>query len=241
MKRLERRRAIGLVPVGRNQRVVLAVGERRAPAVLQGDRGMLHVRRREHRVRVVRRRAEPAGERQQMLALLVEHVLLLVIQPLDGEPVHRQVGVGGHPAADGVERNAQQLGSKPRSRLFGFRKEDLHPLAASVGLVVALVLVVIQAGVIPELVGQLSKIIFQQERLQHARRPFSKRAFQLGIAGQLALELLQRAFPCLPAGINIREIPGEMLGNVVTGAGTRLLRRRFGWCGIRHRWILIDS
>ena len=35
--------------------------------------------------------AEPARERQQVLALFVEHVLLLVIRAFDREPVDRQL------------------------------------------------------------------------------------------------------------------------------------------------------
>ena len=93
VERLERGRAIRLMTIGLQQRVVLAVGERHLLAVVQRDDRMLDVGVREHRVDIVRHIAETARQRQQELALLVEHVLLLVIRAFDGEPVHRQIGV----------------------------------------------------------------------------------------------------------------------------------------------------
>ena len=96
-------------------------------------------------VAVVRRAVEAAGERHQPLALLVEHVLLLVIQVLDREAIDGEVGVRVHPAADGLERDRQQLRVEPGARLLLPREQDLHLLAPRVDLVVALILVVAAA------------------------------------------------------------------------------------------------
>ena len=76
---MKRSGAIGLMAIGLQQGVVLAVGERHLLAVVQGDHRMLDVGVGEHRVHVVRDVAETARERQQVLALFVEHVFLLVI------------------------------------------------------------------------------------------------------------------------------------------------------------------
>ena len=93
VKRMKRGGAIGLMAIGLQQRVVLAVGQRHLLAVVQGDHRMLDVGVGEHRVHVVRDVAEAARERQQVLALFVEHVFLLVIGAFDRKAVDRQLGV----------------------------------------------------------------------------------------------------------------------------------------------------
>ena len=80
-----------------------------------------------------------------MLALLVEHVLLLAVEILDGEAIDRELRVLRHPLLDGRQRNRQQLRAEPGARLRGLREENLHLLAAGVHLVVALILVVLQS------------------------------------------------------------------------------------------------
>ena len=60
VERRERRGAIGLVAVGRQNRAVLAVGQRDLGAGRQRDRRVLDVGRRQRRVGVVRRRREAA-------------------------------------------------------------------------------------------------------------------------------------------------------------------------------------
>ena len=160
--------------VGLQQRVVLPVGQRHLLAVVQRNDRMLDVGVGQHRVDVVRRVAETARKRQQVLPFFVEHVLLLVIHALDGEPIHREIGVCGHPAAHGLERDAQQLGGEPRPGFRRFREQDLHLLPPGVRRVVALVLVVGQPGVIPQLVGQLTEIVVQPKRLEQPLRALAR-------------------------------------------------------------------
>ena len=170
VERFERRRAIRLVPVGLQQRVVLAVGQRHLPAVVQRDDGMFDVGVREHRVNVVRHVAEPARQRQQQLALFVEHVFLLVVRTLDRESVRRQFRVAMHPGPHGRERDAKEFRGEPRARFRGFCKKDLHLLPPRIRGVVTLVLVVVQPRVVPDPVGELAKIVAESKSLQQPLR-----------------------------------------------------------------------
>src|SRR4030095_3522152 len=87
VQRLERAGAIRLLPSRRENRTVLPVRDDRLFPRRQPDRRILHVGGGERRVGVVRRRREPARERHQPLAGLVQHVLLLPVEILDGEAV----------------------------------------------------------------------------------------------------------------------------------------------------------
>ncbi len=156
VKGVKRRCAIRLMAVRLQQRVVLPVRQRDLSAIVKRNLGVPDVGIRQHRVDVVRRVAESTGQRQQVLARFVQHVLLLVIDALDGESVYSQRVVGGHPAADRLDRNPQQLRREPRASFGGFREQNLHALPPTVRVVVALILVVRQAGVIPEFVGKLA-------------------------------------------------------------------------------------
>ena len=170
MERAIRGGAILLAPIRLEQRPVLTVGQRDLVAAGQRDRRKLHVRRRQRRVAVVRHAAEAAGKREQPLAFLVEHVLLLVKQALDRKAIDGEFGVPVHPAANRVERNRQQLRVEPRARLLLPGEQDLHLLAAAVDLVVALILVVLQRREVPDLVREGAHLVHRRERVEQ-RRP----------------------------------------------------------------------
>ena len=112
--------------------------------------------------------------------------------PFDGKPIHRQIGARVHPAAHRRERNAEQLRCEPRTRFCGFREENLHALPPRVRGVVALILVVGQAGVIPELVGELSEVVLETKSLEQTVRSLRQRAAQLGIAREHARRIRSR-------------------------------------------------
>jgi hypothetical protein len=95
------------------------------------------------------------------------------------KPIDLQRRVCRHPLPHGLKRNGEQLRRKPGPRLFGFRKQNLHALAPRVGGVVALVLVVGESRVIPELVGKLSEVVVQRKCLQEAIAALRDGAFQL--------------------------------------------------------------
>ncbi len=137
-----RQSAIRLVAIRGEDGAVLAVGQRHVGAGREPDGRILDVGRRQRRVGVVRRRREAARERQQMLAFVVEHVLLLTIEILEGEPIHREIAVVRHPLLDCWKRDAQQLRIEPGARLVQLGEQDLHLLTLCVDLIVTLILVV---------------------------------------------------------------------------------------------------
>jgi hypothetical protein len=176
VERVKRGRTIGLMAVGLQKRVVLRVGQRHAAAVVECNDRMLDVGVCQHRMDIVRDVAKPARQRQQMLAFFVEHMLLLVIRTLNGEPVHGEVRVPLHPRTDGRQRDTQQLWGEPRPRLGGLREENLHFLPPRVRGVIALILIVGQPGVVPDPVGQLPEIVAELERLQQTIGALRQRA-----------------------------------------------------------------
>ena len=93
VKRVKRGGAIGLMAIGLQQGVVLAVGQRDLLAVVQRDHGCFTSAVDSIECASCGRRREAARERQQVLALFVEHMFLLVVRPLDREAVDRQFGV----------------------------------------------------------------------------------------------------------------------------------------------------
>ena len=235
VERLECGRAIRLMTIGLEQRVVLAVGQRHLLPVVERDDRMLDVGVREHRVNVVRHIAEAARQRQQQLTLLVEHMLLLVVRALDGKPIRREIGARVHPTTHRRERDAEELRCEPRTRFSGFREENLNLLPARVRGVVTLILIVVQAGVIPDPVGELSEVVAETKSLQQTFRSLCQRAAQLGIARQHAVELAKAGFPFAPAGIDIGKIPGEARRYFVARSRAGI-KRGFG-C---HLSILVD-
>ncbi len=221
---VERGGAVGLVAVGRENGAVLAVGQRHLRPGRQLDGRVLDVGGRERRVGVVGRGGEAARQRQQVLALLVEHVLLLAVEILEREAVHRQGRLRVHPRLDGRQRNRQQLRIEPRARLAGLREQDLDLLAPGVDLVVALILVVLQAREVPHLVGELADVVGQLHRGEQAVGALRERALQRGVGGDLGLELVVAALPRLPAGEDVVEVP--LVAVVNRGAVAKLGRSR---------------
>src|SRR5207302_9507223 len=131
------RGAIGLVPVRRQDRAVLTVGQRDLRARREADRGVLDVGRRQRGVCIIRTGREPARQREQVLALVVEDVLLLPVEILDRKSIQRQLTALGHPLLYGRQRNFQELGIEPRARLSRLREQNLDLLPPRVDRVVA--------------------------------------------------------------------------------------------------------
>ncbi len=94
-----------------------------------------------------------------MLALFIEHVLLLAIQVLDDEAIHGELAIGRQPLLRRGQRNGEEFRIEPRHRLAGLCKQDLHLLALRVDLVVPLVFVVAQRGEVPHLIGELADVV----------------------------------------------------------------------------------
>ena len=205
--------AVGLVPVRRENRPVLAVGERDV-AGGQPDGRVLHVRGRQRRVRVVRRRREAARERQQVLAFFVEHVLLLAIQILEREPVDLELGILRHPRLDGRLRNRQQLWIEPGARLGRLREQNLHLLALRVDLIVALILVVPQRREVPHFIGELADVVREAQRREQMGWTPRERALQRGILRDLDFQLGVGRLPGVPVSENIGQQPLEAVRNL---------------------------
>ena len=170
VKRLECGRTVGLMPIRLQQGVVLTVGQRYLFSVMERDDGMSDVRVREHRMNVVRHVPQTARQGQQPLTFFIEDVLLLVIGAFDGEPVGRESAVRVHPCPHRRERDNQQFGCKPRPGFGGLREQNLHLLTARVHRVVPLILVVVQAGVVPDSVRKLTEFVPKRECLEQPFR-----------------------------------------------------------------------
>ena len=165
--------AIGLRAAGRQQLAILAVADLRGLAGRQRDRRKARIGGRERRVGILRHAAKPLGQRQQSLALLVQaRAPAAGTLPRSRSDRPPGSGVVVHPLADVGERQLQQLGLEPRRRLLPLGDQQLHALPARVDGVVALILVVLQRRVIPDLVTQLAeRVAIAQAPAAADRRP----------------------------------------------------------------------
>src|SRR5207244_4498866 len=100
--------AIALVSIDGQDGPVLPIGQGDL-AGREPDHRVLHVSGRQGGIGVVRRRRKPGGERQQVFALFVEHVLLLPVQILDRKTVDRQFGRLVQPLLNRRQWNVQEL------------------------------------------------------------------------------------------------------------------------------------
>ena len=192
---------------------------------------------RERGIGVVGRGRKAARQRQQVFALVVEHVLLLPVEILDREAIDRELGVLRHPRLDGGQRNGQQLRAEPRAHLRELREENLHLLASGVHLVVALILVVLQRDEIPDLVGKLADLVRQLVGRQQLIGTLGERALQGAVGGGLQVELVVRTLPRVPVRKDVREVPLEAIGNRVAIAKRRR-GRSFGGGERIHQSII---
>jgi hypothetical protein len=212
---LEGSPAIALQSIRRQDRPVLSVRQSDLSGRERDDR-VLHVGGRQRGIGVVRRRRKPAGQREQMFAFFVEHVLLLPVEILDGKAVDRELGVGVQPLLDGRQGDLQELGVEPRARLVRLGEQNLHLLTAGVDLVVALILVVLERGEVPDLIRELADVVGQLHRRQQSVGAFGQRALQSGVGANLPLEVVVGPLPLGPGREDVREVPFESVGNVVT-------------------------
>ena len=224
---VKRGRPVVLVAIRREDGAVLTVGQRRLGAAGQLHRRVLDVGGRQRRVGVVRRRGEPARQRQQVFTLVVQDVLLLPIQVLERETVDRQLGTRGQPGADLRQRDLQQLGIEPRRGLRRLGEQNLDLLSACVDLVVALVLVVPKRREVPHLVFELADLVAEAQRRQQRLAPLAKRSLECRERIDLPVELGVGRLPLVPRGEDVLQVPLESLGDAVAVAERRC-RRSFG-------------
>ena len=171
-----------------------------------------------------------------MLALVVEHVLLLAVEILEREAVDGELAALAHPLLYCLQRDLEQLGIEPRARLVRLRKEDLHLLAACVDRVVALILVVFQRREIPDLVCQLPDVVGEPHRREQTIAAGRERSLERRVVANLPVELIERLLPRVPVGKNIRKVPLEVIGDYLSLAE---LRGGSGFGGRRHRPTMI--
>src|SRR4029453_17613715 len=124
---------------------------------------------------------------------------------------------GRHPLPHGRERQLQQLGPEPRRRLLPFGEQQLHALPARVDGVVALILVVLQQRVIPDLVTQLAELVAILDRAEQQAAALRQRALVLLVGLDAAIELVEGALPLIPAGEDRAEVPRVFLVERFTG------------------------
>ena len=160
--------AVGLDAARREDRAIAGVGRLHLLAGRQRDGRERGVGGGERVVAVVGGVAGLRRQRQQPLPRRVEDVLLLPVEILDREPVHRERLGLLHPHVHGRQRYREQLGVEPRRRLAPLRQQVLDALAAAVGGVVALVLVVVEGGEVVDAIGQLAEGIAILERRRGA-------------------------------------------------------------------------
>jgi hypothetical protein len=172
-----------------------------------------------------------------VFALLVEHVLLLPIQVLDREAIDGELGAVGHPVLNRRQRDGQQLGTEPRTRLRELGEENLHLLPPGVHLVVALVLVVLQGDEIPDAVRDLADLVRQLVGRQQSLGTAGERALQGAVRRRLHLEIVVRPLPLVPVRKDMREVPLEAIGNGVAFAQRRR-GRSFGGRERVHQTII---
>ena len=229
VERLVRRAAVGLRATRGQQLPVLPVAHLRGFAGGERDGGKPGVGRGERGVRIVRHAAQAPREREQALALLVEHVRLLPEHVLDREPVEGQVGRLLHPLAHGGQRQAQQLGIEPRGGLPPPGNQQLHALAPRVHGVVALIFVVLQRRVVPHAEGELAQRVAVTECSQQALGPLRQRPLVDLVGLDAALEIAEAGFPRFPAGEDGAQVPGVLgVDRLTSGNGGR---RRGHGCG----------
>ncbi len=146
-----------------------------------------------------------------MLALVVEHVLLLAVEIFDREAVDRELRAGRHPALHRRQRNLQQLGIEPGRRLRRLGEQDLHLLPPRVDLVVALVLVVPERREVPHLVFELADLVAQPQRGEQPLAALAERSLKRRERGDLPVELVVRRLPRVPVGEDVLEVPLEAI------------------------------
>ena len=207
VERLVREAAIGLRSAGRQQLAILAVADLRGLTGRQRNGREVRVRGRERGVRILRHAAKPLGQRQQFLAPFVQHVLLQPEHFFDCEAVDRELGRLVHPLADAGKRQLQQFRLEPRRGLLPFRDQQLHALAAGVDGVVALILVVLQRRVIPDLVTQLREGVAIAQGAEQLVRTLRQRALIFLVGFDAVVELCEGRFPRVPAAEDGTEIP----------------------------------
>ncbi len=228
VERLVGRPPIRLVPARGEQPPVLAVGHLHGFARGQRDGLEPRVGGREGGVGVWRHGSDAGREGHQAFAAGIEHALLLPEQVLDHEAVDGQRRRLVQPGTERGEWNPQDLRVEPRGRLLPPGHEQLHLLPAGVDGVVALILVVLQRRVVPDLVGELSQPVAVLEGLLQDVGPLGQPALVARVPGDGRVQLREARFPVLPGredGTRVPLVPIRDLG----------ARRHGGRGGMGHR------
>ena len=226
VQRAERGFAVRLLAARGEDRAVLAVRDGDLLAVRQRDRRKLRVGRRERPVGVVRRRGQPARERHQPLAGLVEHVLLLAVQVLDREAVDAQAApscsIQPRTVSSGI---CSSSGLNHDSACCQPREQDLHLLPLRVDGVVALVLVVLQRREIPDAVGELAELFGEPERRRAACRARRRACPSARRSARCPPRAACRRPPTPPSSGKMSvQVPLEPIGDLVAAPAADLRR-----------------
>ena len=216
---LRRLRAIGLVAVVLEQRVVVAGRQRDAAAVGQRDGRELHVRGAQLAIGLARRVAEAAGERQQPLALFVERVRRTAVGIEDRKAIRRQRRRLLEPA---LHRRpcgtVNSSGVNHAVAVSNFENNAVDALEAPRHGLVARVDVALQLRVAVQPVLQLADLVERQVGLQHRGRAVLQRALERRERGDLGLHLAHAGFPGIPVRIDRAEVPAELRRDVAAVA-----------------------
>ena len=115
--------AVSLRAAGRQQLAILPIAHFDGLTGRQRDGRKFRVGRGQGRVGILRHTAEPARQRQQFLALLVQDVRLQAEHLFDREAIQGQVWRRRHPLTHRVDGQLQQFWLEPRHGLLPLGKQ----------------------------------------------------------------------------------------------------------------------
>ena len=110
------------------------------------------------------------------LTLLVEHMPCWWYVLSMANRYFAEIGARFIQPAHRRERATEELRLKPRTRLSGFREENLNLLPRAFRGCVALILIVVQPRVIPDLLRELSEVFPETNAFRQTFRPLRQRA-----------------------------------------------------------------
>ncbi len=174
------------------------------------------------------RRVEGAGVGEDTFALFVEHVFLLTVGLQDAETIGRQFGRFVEPLQHGLFGNREQLRGEPGRCLTEFREDDLDLAKAALDLVVARILLAGEPWIAIDLVRDPAEFVAELRGREDLLGTLLERALETLVFVHQLLELDEIFFPCIPAGIDVGEIPRVFHRNLGPVAARRLGSRQKG-------------